>query len=188
MAFDCCSFVGDWIVMKNQSSFAWMDLHGYFCFIVIDENIFVDKVVNGEKVEQMNSWIGFAFQWRHFFFFLFLKNKLYGLEIGSFYRKCLMLFLWEECPRRGFHWLWVEVWFLLHKLLWHCNYLLRLLRLEVNWRRWWKYQGFVNGLITFVGICAFCNLGGTSICVKHREPTNVGFLRDLWGLKFGNKI
>jgi hypothetical protein len=41
--------------MKNESSFARMDLHGYFCFVVIDENIFVDKGANGEKVKQMNS-------------------------------------------------------------------------------------------------------------------------------------
>ncbi len=58
---DCCCFVGDWIVMKNESSFSRMDLHDYFCFVVIDENIFVDKGANGEKVEQMNSSIGFAF-------------------------------------------------------------------------------------------------------------------------------
>jgi hypothetical protein len=46
----------------------------------------------------------------------------------------------------------------------------------------------VNGLIRFVRICAFCNLGGTSNCVEHREPTNVGSPRDLWELKFGYKI
>jgi len=50
----------------------------------------------------------------------------------------------------------------------------------------------VNGLIKFVGICVFCNLGGTSICVEHRKPinvgSNVGSLRDLWELKFGYKI
>ncbi len=75
--------------------FAWM-----FCFVVIDERIFVDKVANGEEVKQMNSWVGFVFRGRNFFFFLFLKNKLYGLEIGSFLRKCLMLFLWEEYKER----------------------------------------------------------------------------------------
>lgn len=64
---------------------------------------------------------------------------------------------------------------------------LRLLRLKANWGKWWKYQGFANGLMAFVGIGVFCNLGGTSICVEHGELAN-GSLRDLWELKFGYKI
>jgi len=45
----------------------------------------------------------------------------------------------------------------------------------------------VNGLMAFVGICVFCNLGGTSICVEHEELANES-LRDLWELRFGYKI
>jgi hypothetical protein len=41
--------------MKNESSFSRKDLHGYFCYVVIDERIFADKVANGEEVKQMNS-------------------------------------------------------------------------------------------------------------------------------------
>jgi hypothetical protein len=41
--------------------------------------------------------------------------------------------------------------------------------------------------MAFVGIYVFCNLGGTSICVKHGEPAN-GSLKDLWELRFGYKI
>ncbi len=39
----------------------------------------------------------------------------------------------------------------------------------------------------FDGICGFCNLGGTSICVEHEELANES-LRDLWELRFGYKI
>ncbi len=52
---DCFCFDGDWIVMKNESSFSRKDLHGCFCYVVIDERIFADKVANGEEVKQMNS-------------------------------------------------------------------------------------------------------------------------------------
>lgn len=102
---ECCCFVGDLITMKNETSFARKNLHGCFCSIAIDERILQIRL---QMVRRLSKWIlkaSLHFKEGTSSFLLFLKNRLQELEIGSFFRKCLMLFLWEECPRRGFRWL-----------------------------------------------------------------------------------
>ncbi len=59
---DCCCIIGDWIVMKNESSFAGKDLHGYFCFVVIDERIFANKSCEWwrGRANEFLSWVCFS--------------------------------------------------------------------------------------------------------------------------------
>jgi hypothetical protein len=85
-------------------------LHGYFCFVVIDERIFANKGCEWWKgrANEFLSWV-YVSRKAFFLFFCFFKNKLYVLEIRSFLKRYSMLFLWEECPRRRLCWLWFEV-------------------------------------------------------------------------------